>query len=97
MWLQLDGEGPLHGQAYRALRGAILAGALRRGARLPATRGLASELGISRNTLLQAYEQLVDEGYAVGRTGSGTFATKRSWAGKGHSNGQTGSWPVRIS
>ncbi|NNL66991.1 MAG: GntR family transcriptional regulator, partial [Myxococcales bacterium] len=73
MWLDLDGEGALYQQAYRALRAAILAGDLRRGARLPATRTLAGELGISRNTLLQAYEQLLDEGYVVARTGSGTF------------------------
>jgi GntR family transcriptional regulator/MocR family aminotransferase len=73
MWLQLDDEGPLHQQAYRAIRGAILDGRLRPGARLPATRTLARELSLSRNTLLQAYEQLADEGYVVARTGAGTF------------------------
>ncbi len=73
MWLELDGEGALHQQAYRALRGAILEGSLRRGARLPATRLLARELGVSRNTLLQAYDQLRDEGYVVAKTGSGTY------------------------
>ncbi len=73
MWLQLDGEGPLHQQAYRALRGAILEGALAPGARLPATRALAREIGLSRNTLLQAYGQLLDEGYVRARTGSGTY------------------------
>jgi GntR family transcriptional regulator/MocR family aminotransferase len=72
MWLELDGEGTLHQQAYRALRRAILGGTLRGGTRLPATRGLARELGVSRNTLLHAYEQLRDEGYVVARTGSGT-------------------------
>jgi GntR family transcriptional regulator/MocR family aminotransferase len=72
VWLELDGEGPLHQQAYRGLRRAILAGALRPGARLPATRALAREAGLSRNTLLQAYRQLLDEGYAVARSGSGT-------------------------
>jgi GntR family transcriptional regulator/MocR family aminotransferase len=70
--LRLDGDGPLHRQAYRALRSAILTRRLAPGAKLPATRVLARELGLSRNTVLAAYEQLVAEGYAAARTGSGT-------------------------
>jgi GntR family transcriptional regulator/MocR family aminotransferase len=73
VWLELDGDGPLQQQAYRALRAAILGGALRPGARLPATRALAREAGLARNTLLAAYEQLVDEGYCDARRGSGTY------------------------
>jgi len=73
MWLDLDGEGPLYQQAYRALRAAILDGALGPGERLPASRSLARDLELSRNTVLQAYEQLLDEGYVVARTGSGTY------------------------
>jgi GntR family transcriptional regulator/MocR family aminotransferase len=72
LWLRLDGDGPLHRQAYRALRAAILERRLAPGAKLPATRALARELGLSRNTVLAAYEQLVAEGYAQARTGSGT-------------------------
>lgn len=72
LWLRLEGEGPLHRQAYRALRAAILEGRLPPGAKLPATRVLARELGVSRNTVLAAYEQLAAEGYAAARTGSGT-------------------------
>jgi len=72
MWLALDGKGPLHRQAYRALRQAILSGALPPGRRLPSTRALAREAGLSRNTLLEAYAQLVAEGYAAPRAGSGT-------------------------
>jgi GntR family transcriptional regulator/MocR family aminotransferase len=72
LWLRLDGNGPLHRQAYRALRAAILERRLAPGAKLPATRALARELGLSRNTVLAAYEQLVAEGYAQARTGSGT-------------------------
>ena len=71
--LPLDGEGPLHRQAYRALRGAILSGRLAGGARLVSTRAMAAELGVSRNTVLQAYEQLIAEGYATSRGGSGTY------------------------
>jgi GntR family transcriptional regulator/MocR family aminotransferase len=76
LWLQLDGEGPLQRQAYRALRAAILAGRLRGGERLAATRALARELGVSRNTVLAAYEQLVAEGYATARGGSGTYVAE---------------------
>jgi GntR family transcriptional regulator/MocR family aminotransferase len=73
MWLDLDGEGPLYQQAYRSLRTAILSGALSPGDRLPASRSLCREAGLSRNTVLQAYEQLLDEGYVVAKTGSGTY------------------------
>ncbi len=72
MLLRLDGDGPLHRQAYRALRAAILERRLAAGTRLPATRALARELGLSRNTVLAAYEQLAAEGYATARVGSGT-------------------------
>ncbi|MGC9537053.1 PLP-dependent aminotransferase family protein [Streptomyces sp. UG1] len=56
----------------RALRDAVRDGRLAPGARLPATRRLASELGISRNTVKAAYDQLVAEGYLTARQGSGT-------------------------
>src|SRR5215207_5135856 len=64
---------PLHRQLYEGLRGAILAGRLSAGTRLPATRALARELRISRNTVLNAFEQLLAEGYVEGQTGSGTY------------------------
>ncbi|MDJ0786013.1 MAG: PLP-dependent aminotransferase family protein [Myxococcota bacterium] len=73
MFVELDGQGPLHQQVTRSLREAVLCGRVAPGERLPATRTLARELGVSRNTLLQAYEQLTDEGYLVARTGAGTF------------------------
>ncbi len=66
---------PLGRQLCDALRGAILGGRLRPGERLPATRMLAAELGISRNTVLSAFDHLLSEGYLVGRTGSGTYVT----------------------
>ncbi len=76
LMLALDGDGPLHRQVYTALRGAILEGRLRPGARLASSRTLAQELGVSRNTVLQAFEQLVAEGYAAAREGSGTFVAE---------------------
>ena len=73
MWLGLDGKDALYLQVYRALRQAILEGRLPPGDRLPATRALARELGLSRNVVLLAYDQLYAEGYVEGRVGAGTF------------------------
>ena len=73
MLVSLDGSGALARQLYRALRGAILGGVLPPGARLPSSRALASEVGVSRNTVLLAFAQLLDEGYVAGRQGSGTY------------------------
>src|SRR5436309_10489439 len=71
--VSLDGRERLADQVYRSIRRAILGGALRPGGRLPPTRALAGEVGVARNTVLLAYEQLLAEGYAVGRVGSGTY------------------------
>jgi GntR family transcriptional regulator / MocR family aminotransferase len=67
---------PLYRQLYNALRGAILAGQLKAGARLPATRALANALAISRNTVMNAYAQLLAEGYIEGEVGSGTYVAR---------------------
>ena len=67
---------PLFRQVYEGLRQSILAGRLAPGVRLPATRGLAAELGVSRNTVLNAYEQLLAEGYLEGKIGSGTYVPR---------------------
>jgi GntR family transcriptional regulator / MocR family aminotransferase len=64
---------PLYAQIYDGYRKAILEGRLRAGQRIPSTRALAAELGISRLPVLTAFEQLLHEGYLEGRTGSGTF------------------------
>jgi GntR family transcriptional regulator / MocR family aminotransferase len=69
----LDGRGPIYQQIYRSLRAAILSGALPPHTRLSSTRSLAQETGVSRNTVVIAYEQLLAEGYIVGQLGSGTF------------------------
>lgn len=72
--LALDGAAgvPLYRQLYDALRQAILDGRLHPGGRLPSTRMLAADLGVGRNTVLAAYEQLTAEGYLEGMVGAGT-------------------------
>jgi len=70
MLLNLRGSGPLYRRVYQALKSEIGAARLRGGARLPSTRALAADLGISRNTVVLAYEQLVAEGYVVSRNRS---------------------------
>jgi len=69
--LRRNGE-ELRIQLYRALRGAIAGGRLAPGRRLPSSRVLARKLGVSRNTVLAAYEALEAEGLLTGRVGSGT-------------------------
>ncbi len=73
--LALDRAGaePLHRQLYRALRQAVLDGRLRAGERLPPSRALAADRGLSRNTVVTAYDTLLAEGYVTGRVGAGTF------------------------
>ena len=58
---------------YRALLDAVRSGRLEPGERLPPTRGLATDLGISRTTVATAYDRMVAEGYLTARVGAGTF------------------------
>ena len=60
---------------YRRVRGAILDGNLAPGARLPSTRALAAELGVSRTTTEEAFQQLVAEGFLERRVGDGTYVS----------------------
>jgi GntR family transcriptional regulator / MocR family aminotransferase len=71
-----SGNGPLFRQVYMGLRQAILAGSFRSDGRLPSTRDLADQLGISRSVILQAYDQLLAEGFVTGRSGSGTYVAQ---------------------
>jgi GntR family transcriptional regulator/MocR family aminotransferase len=64
---------PLYRQIYEAIRRAILSGNLRPTTTLPATRLLSKHLGVSRMTVINAYEQLLAEGYLEAKTGAGTF------------------------
>ncbi|MEJ7601195.1 MAG: PLP-dependent aminotransferase family protein [Kofleriaceae bacterium] len=66
---------PLYAQVYAGYRAAILDGRLPPGQRLPSTRSLARELAISRIPVVNAFQQLVAEGYLVGRVGAGTFVS----------------------
>ncbi|SLN58599.1 HTH-type transcriptional regulatory protein GabR [Roseovarius albus] len=67
---------PIYRQLDGALRRSILGGALQPGQKLPSTRELAQELGVSRITVKSVYEQLVSEGYAEAKTGAGTFVSQ---------------------
>ena len=73
-----DGREPLHAQLERRLREAIRSGRLATGDRLPATRVLAAELGVSRGVVVEAYAQLAAEGYLVTRRGAGTTVAAAS-------------------
>jgi GntR family transcriptional regulator / MocR family aminotransferase len=67
-----DAARPRRAQLETGLRDAIRAGRLRPDARLPSSRALAAELGVSRRLVVEAYEQLAAEGYILSRRGSGT-------------------------
>ena len=74
--LLTDASLPLSRQIFTGLRNAIVNGTFRAGDRLPSTRVLADELSVSRTVVVIAYEQLLAEGYAGGRIGSGTFVSQ---------------------
>ena len=73
-----DGDGDRTVQVYRSLRAAIVDGRLPAGHRLPATRVLAADLRVGRNSVSGAYERLVAEGYLAAKVGSGTFVARTS-------------------
>jgi len=63
-------------QVYEQVRTQILCGTLQAGAQLPSTRALAASLHVSRNVILEAYDQLLAEGYIESRAGSGTYVAE---------------------
>ncbi len=67
---------PLQAQLYEGLRAAVLDGRLTFGTRLPPTRLLADELGVSRNTVGGAFDRLLAEGYLEARVGDGTYVAR---------------------
>ncbi len=71
--LAAGGTAPLVRRIDAAIRSLILSGELAAGRRLPSSRELAADLGVGRNTVVHAYEQLLAEGYLASRAGAGTF------------------------
>ena len=74
--ITLGQRGELSVQIYRQLLSAILDGRLRPGERLPPTREFAQRLGVSRNTVAVAYEQLTADGVLIGRVGAGSYVSE---------------------
>jgi GntR family transcriptional regulator/MocR family aminotransferase len=74
--LERGSDIPLHRQIDAALRRAILEGRLSGGTRIPSSRALAEQLGVSRLTVTSAFEQLTAEGYLESRVGSGTTVAR---------------------
>src|SRR6202142_4127910 len=66
---------PLHRQIYDSYREAIMEGNLRPGQKIPSTRLFAAELGVSRFPVINAYAQLIAEGYFESRVGAGTIVS----------------------
>lgn len=67
-----EGATSLFERLCESLRESIVSGRLAPGTRLPSTRSLARELCVSRNTVVNAYEQLTSEGFLIAARGSGT-------------------------
>ncbi|KOG57070.1 GntR family transcriptional regulator [Streptomyces griseoflavus] len=76
--LELNGPGSRRAALIRALREAIRTGRLAPGTKLPPYRSLAADLGIARNTVADAYAELVAEGWLSARQGSGTRVAQRA-------------------
>ncbi|MFD3742142.1 PLP-dependent aminotransferase family protein [Streptomyces sp. NPDC058629] len=75
--LELAGTG-LRSGLMESLREAVRSGRLAPGTRLPSSRALATDLGVARNTVADAYAELVAEGWLTARQGSGTRVAQRS-------------------
>src|SRR5919197_3138961 len=98
--LRREDDEPLHRQLERELRKAIRTGRLSDGFVLPSTRGLSDELGVSRGVVVEAYEQLVAEGYLSSSQGGTTrvcvqVAPPPDAAGPGTQTSQAP--PIRIN
>lgn len=81
LWIPLERSSntPLIRQVYAQIRAYILGGTLQAGERLPSTRELAASLHVSRNVVLEAYDQLLAEGYIESRAGSGTYVAEGTY------------------
>ena len=102
--LDRDADAPLTLQLCEGLRGLIVDGVLGPGRRLPASRQLAADLALGRNTVVDAYARLAAEGYLSARTGAGSFvaATLPHYEmpparGAATGGGAAPAWPAALS
>src|SRR5258706_12094515 len=88
---------PLYRQICQKLREAILSGELAEGIRLPTERSLASELGVNRTTVMNAYNELASEGLIEGHVGRGTLVRRNHFGYNGDSfENETASWLLGL-
>src|SRR5437879_2516089 len=88
---------PLYRQICQSLREAILSGELAEGVRLPTERALASELGVNRTTVMNAYNELASEGLIEGHVGRGTLVRRNQYGYLGDSfESETASWLLGL-
>ncbi len=92
-----ESDGPLYRRIYHALKSAIRAGRLGPDERLPSTRALAVDLGVSRNTVMLAYEQLSSEGYVVGNHRSATAVAPGALPRTPPAPPRAVGWPPKLS
>ncbi|MFC5402638.1 PLP-dependent aminotransferase family protein [Cohnella soli] len=99
LWFPVDrtSSKALTSQVYDQLRQRILSNELIEGAKLPSSRELASQVGVSRNVVLEAYDRLLAEGYLEVRPQSGTYVAAGSFfpsaAGEFHRGGAPAGLP----
>src|SRR5437588_6372124 len=88
---------PLYRQICQRLREAILSGELSEGTRLPTERALASELGVNRTTVMNAYSELASEGLIEGHVGRGTLVRRNHFPHlEEHLEPETASWLLGL-
>ncbi|KQV94119.1 PLP-dependent aminotransferase family protein [Pelomonas sp. Root1237] len=109
--LQLAARGSRLASLHAALRDAIASGRLAPGLRLPSSRELAAQVGVSRNTAVAAYELLASEGWLESRGAGGSFvaelpraavgvsdrASVAPWADSRWLRGESGGWPAALT
>ena len=81
IYINIDRHGgdSLTKQIYRSLKESILSGNLKQGEKLPPSREMAKDLNVARNVVVESYDQLIAEGYAYSRGGSGKRYCRRCW------------------
>lgn len=90
--LEREGEEPIYRQLIRHIRMQIESGSLGAGARLPASRDLAHQLGVSRISVVNAYAELRSQGWLSAHAGRGTFVAAKN--GKAGDEGSNAAEPV---